>query len=173
MIKKIKAIPVVAALLWGVGTHAQGISPSTLNAAGGSTEIAGDAYEYSIGEMVLVSTFSGPDLIVTQGLLQPFGNGEVGIEALTLSDRELSAYPNPSSDIVYIQPNLSGGGRLTIVLTDITGRQVSTKTAHLKHGNEKQNISLNSFASGSYMLRVTFTAGKKSYVRNFKIQKTN
>ncbi len=174
MIKKVKAVPIVAAMLWGVGTQAQELSSSVINTAGGSRIVSGDTYEYSIGEMVLVHTFSGPNLIVTQGLLQPAeADSDVSIRALTLTDGELSVYPNPSSDVIHIQPNLSSGGKLEIALTDITGRWLSGRAEYLKAGNEKQQISLQPFSSGSYMLHITFTLDGKSYMRNFKIQKIN
>lgn len=170
MIKKVKTMPIVAAMLWGLTAQAQEMSPNTLNATGGSAEIAGNLYEYSIGEMVLVHTVSTPNLVVTQGLLQP-SEETVGIGELTLSDKELSVYPNPSSDVVYIQPDLMKSGKLVITLMDMTGRQLSERTAELSLGNEKQSISLNSYAAGTYMLRVVFKQGQNNYVRNFKVQK--
>lgn len=160
------------ALMWGFNAQAQTISPSTLNAAGGSGEIAGSVYEYSIGEMALVHTASSANLIVTQGLLQPMEES-VGIAALPLPDNALTVYPNPSEDIVYIQPNLSGSGMLTMILLDITGRQLKQQLAPLQSGNEKQSMTLSSLASGSYLLKVIFSQNNQQFTQDFKIQKIN
>ena len=51
---------------------AQSITPSVINASGYSGTISGQVFDWSIGEMTLVSTYTGSTLIVTQGLLQPY-----------------------------------------------------------------------------------------------------
>lgn len=173
MKKRMISLTIVSTLLFATGSQAQTVTPSTFNATGGSKEIAGNLYEYSIGEMVLVNTASTPNLIVTQGLLQP-SEGPVGISDPALPDNALSVYPNPSDDVVYIQPNITdGGGMLTLTLLDVTGRQLQEHAASLQSGNEKQSVSLKSLAAGTYMLRAVFTRDNQDRIRNFKIQKIN
>jgi hypothetical protein len=46
----------------------------TLNVSSHSAAIKGLTFDYSIGEMTLVSTERNANLIVTQGLLQPSGS---------------------------------------------------------------------------------------------------
>ncbi len=171
MINK-KQILTVATVLGALGVQAQAISPSTLNASGGSKEIAGSVYEYSIGEMVLVHTASSTNLIVTQGLLQPMEES-VGIAEMILPDNALTVYPNPSQDILYIQPNLSGSGTLTLILSDITGREMKQQSVAIQTGNEKQSLNLQAFASGSYLLNVIFDQNDQKFIKSFKVQKVN
>ena len=54
--------------------RSQSVTPFILNAGGGSTTASGYIFEYNIGEMVAIATVSTPNLIVTQGLLQPVDN---------------------------------------------------------------------------------------------------
>lgn len=167
-----KQILTIAAVLGALGAHAQAISPSTLNATGGSKEIAGSVYEYSIGEMTLVHTASSSNLIVTQGLLQPMEES-VSIADIILPDNAMTVYPNPSQDILYIQPNLSGSGTLTMVLSDIAGRQMKQQSATLQTGNEKQSLTLHTLASGSYLLNVVFDQNGQKFIQSFRVQKVN
>ncbi len=160
----------IAAMLGALGAQAQGMS--TLNASGGSKEIAGSVYEYSIGEMTLVHTASSPNLMVTQGLLQPM-DAPVGIAERILPDNALTVYPNPSQDLLYIQPNLSGTGTLTLTLSDIAGRQISQQSVVLQTGKEKQSLSLHAVVSGSYLLKVLFDQNDQKYIQSFKVQKVN
>lgn len=46
--------------------------PSTINAASSYGKINNQLYDFSIGEMVLVQTFTANNLVLTQGFLQPF-----------------------------------------------------------------------------------------------------
>lgn len=173
MKRKMRRLVTASLLMCTIGVQAQTIGPSTLNATGGSKEIAGNIYEYSIGEMALVHTASTPNLIVTQGLLQPL-EGAVSISNIALPENALSVYPNPSDDIIYIQPNMAdGGGLLTITLLDITGRRLQQQSVSLTLGNEKQSINLKSLAAGTYMLHAIYSRDNQDKVRNFKIQKIN
>ncbi len=173
MKKRIIRLTIASILLFATGSQAQMSNTSAFNVTGGSREIAGNLYEYSIGEMVLVHTASTPNLIVTQGLLQP-AEGSVGMSDLALPENTLSVYPNPSDDAVYIQPNITGGGGvLTLTLLDITGRRLQRQSVILQSGTEKQTVNLKSFAAGTYMLHAVFSRDNQDRVRSFKIQKIN
>ena len=170
MKKGIRWLALAPALLYSLGAQAQTMTPSTLNASGGSGEIAGNIYEYSVGEMVLVHTATAPNLIVTQGVLQPQEEAS-GIADAVLPEKALTVYPNPSSDILYLQPDMAYGGKLVLSLTDMTGRSLVKKECVLKTGTEKQTIDLSMFAAGTYLLYATFTHNNQDFVRSFKVQK--
>ena len=145
---------------------------ATVNAAGGSAQLSGNTYEWSIGEMVLVNTVMTTNLVVTQGLLQPVLN-TTGIRQPELTADQLKVYPNPTKDIVFIQPNLKPNTSLSLLLYDISGRAFFRKTLVLKTGTEVQPVDLGKYAAGNYLLDIVAgTAGAAS--RNtFKIQKIN
>ncbi len=149
----------------------QTISPAAINASGGSKDIGGNTYEYSIGEMTLVHTASTANIVVTQGLLQPAETASTDVADLTLPADMLTVYPNPFEDMIYIQPNAQGGAVLTLTLMDITGRRIHQQDATLESGNEKQSIRLSAIAAGTYMLQAVVTHSNQNRVGNFKIQK--
>lgn len=152
--------------------QAQVTHSATINAAGGSAQLSGNTYEWSIGEMTLVNTAATANLVVTQGLLQPVLN-TTNIKQPELTVDQLKVYPNPTKDIVFIKPNLKPNTSLTILVYDISGRAFLRSELVLKEGTEVQIIDLGTYAAGNYLLDiVTGAAGTQS--RNaFKIQKLN
>jgi len=153
--------------------QAQSIGPSTLNAAGGSRVVNNNSYEWSIGEMAVTSTFAGPTLVVTQGVLQP----NIATSAVTNIPGAISGlhvYPNPVTDgQLYLNPSFKSGGQLIFRLTDAAGKTVLSQTTALQTGKELQSISMNAFAAGQYTLSVEWTDATGKSMSHYKIQKTH
>lgn len=163
-------IPLLPLCLVGIAANAQSVGPTTINAAGGSTTISGNTYEYSIGEMTAVHTASAGSIIVTHGILQPM-KSTTGIKDLSLNGFA-SVYPNPTQNSIYLKPSFAGKTELEYRLTDVLGKILQTKKILLLAGNEVQDIDLSAFASGSYFLDVQAQNNGKEYGGAFKIQKT-
>jgi len=149
---------------------AQSISPSTLNATGGNAVIAGNMYEWSIGEMTLVHTATSGTLTVTQGLLQPKAS-QVGINDVPLSLDQLSVYPNPTGNFVYLESKLNAAAELQYSLYDVLGKSLIFRTFKIPSGKEKIMIDLAPFAAGNYYLNVQVQQQGKQYHNSFEIKK--
>jgi len=68
-------ILVICCMTFGLQTvSAQALPglPFTINSASGNSNLNGKLYDFSVGEMVLVETFTAPSNILTQGFLQPY-----------------------------------------------------------------------------------------------------
>jgi len=153
-------------------SQAQVQQSATVNATGGSAQLSGNTYEWSVGEMVLVNTVTTTNLVVTQGLLQPILN-TTDIRHPELSADQLKVYPNPTKDIVFIQPGLKPNTSLTLLVYDISGRAFFRKTLVLKTGTEVQTVDLGTYAAGSYLLDIVAGTSGSSSRNTFKIQKLN
>lgn len=153
-------------VLFPNGTNAQ----STINSSGSSAIISGNLYAYSIGEMVLVSTESSGTLIVTQGVLQASGS-VLGVEEETLLEAGLSLYPNPVTNILYLQPNFPDGGELSLQLFDLRGRLILKRKINLQTGTERQELNLSSLQEGAYFLKARLQQNERSQKHSFKILK--
>ena len=169
-IMKKRALLLLGAMAGTLAVSAQSIGPSTLNSAGGSAAIGGNTYEWSLGEMTVVSTYSGGSLVVTQGLLQPF-NLSNGIHEHPLSAGALQVYPNPAEDVLYLQPAFKQGDKLSFALLDMTGKLILREEKTLSTGTELQTIRLTGLAAGNYMLQVAVTAAGENYNTGYKVQK--
>jgi hypothetical protein len=157
-------------LMASLPAGAQSVGPAVLNSAGGTAVLAGNTYEFSVGEMVLVQTFSGQGIVVTQGVLQP-SSGTTGVMDIAFFEGRMSVYPNPAEDQVFLQPDMPSGGKLLCRLYDAAGKLVHSGAHDLARGNEKLSIPLAALAVGSYMLQVEFQHQKKSYHNAYQIQK--
>lgn len=162
------------AALWvcGQDVSAQSISPSVLNATGGSQSVGPNTFEWSVGEMTLVSTASAGSIIVTQGLLQPI-QAPSAIGNTTMNAEDLSVFPVPASSVVHIRPAFKRGGKLGLLLLDATGRTVLRSEAVLKTGNEMQQLDINAVANGTYVLNISYQATGNLSHQSYKIQKIN
>jgi len=152
-----------------IGT-AQSVGPATLNAAGGSTAVSGNTYEWSVGEMVLVHTVSTSGLVVTQGILQPMLQ-VTGINDNNIALEGINIYPNPASDRLNIKFNLDRNLDITLKLTDISGREQYLKKIKNHNGSALITMDFKAYAAGAYMLQVITTDKIKTYTNTFKVIK--
>lgn len=149
---------------------AQSIGPATLNAAGGSAAVAGNTYEWSVGEMVLVNTAIASGLVVTQGTLQPMAQS-TGINDRKLALAGLSIYPNPANNQLNIKFDMARDLDVFLKLTDISGREQYLEKIKNHNGSTLITIDFKPYAAGIYMLQVETTDKTKTYTNTFKVVK--
>ena len=150
----------------------------TLNVSGHSAQINGMTFEYSIGEMTLVSTERASNLIVTQGLLQPPAANTASTVSddgiLSTLDNPIKVYPNPTSNLVYVETYEEAIQDYEYNLYDATGKIVLSQKGQTQKGLNKFELSLQSLASGSYYLMIQKNdALGQTQNYSFKIQKIN
>lgn len=154
-------------------------SQNTLNVTGNSAQINGMTFEYSIGEMTIISTDKVSNLIVTQGLLQPYSLGSEATEETTsnhFSDltNQIKVYPNPTENILNVETFESIEGDFSYQLFDAAGKVVLSNSGTQKLGDNKFSLSLQAFASGNYYLMIQKPSQNgKQETYSFKIQKRN
>lgn len=166
--KKLKTT-ILGLLLCSGSLYAQ----NTLNATGGGGTIGGNTYDYSVGEMTLVSTETSSNIIITQGLLQPEAKFATSTKDLIIAQDQMSIYPNPTAAIVNIQPQFNKAGTMQIRLIDAMGKTIVRQEYKLSSGTEKQQIDISGFAIGNYLLNVNYTNNNTTLKNTYKIQKNN
>jgi hypothetical protein len=149
---------------------AQSIGPATFNAAGGSTTIGSNVWEFSLGEMSVVSTNSAGNISITHGVLQPSKNNPDAINDIAKENKNILVYPNPSN----AQINISAKDGLLdcngIVLYDAIGKIIYTNK-NPQQINGTYSIDVQAFASGNYLLKIT--SNNNTQITNFIITKSN
>lgn len=165
MNKNLKSIFVLAFVL-SIGQNMW--AQSTFSATSHSATIQGVTYEYVIGEMTLVTTEKNPNLIVTQGFLQPQNvEAPAGVDDQNLA-QFLQVYPNPTDDVVFIDIKQDVLTNLTYNLFDASGRVLLTGKAD---GKNLLTVNVKSYATGNYYLLLTSNHTGKPENYSFKIQK--
>lgn len=155
--KHLKISILLAMLLVPFGLRAQ----VSMNAAGGNAAGGGGSVSYSVGQMVF-SANAGANGSVTQGVQQPYE-----ISVLSVSENaeniNLSVYPNPSTDYLYLTSSDEISG-LSYQLFDMSGRL-------LKSGKVVANqtsIDMQDLVPATYFVKVN--QGNET-VKSFKIIK--
>lgn len=149
--------------------HASG--QSTLNATGGSAYIGGNEYEWSVGEMALVNTFTTSSIIVTQGVLQT-GLKEATALQITELNQHIKVYPNPASNNVFINYESANSSMLGLRLSDVTGKIISQQQYPVKMGSNVCQLNVSNLAAATYLLQVDVTMPNgKTLTVPYKIQK--
>lgn len=151
----------------------------TNNAASHKAIINGNSYEYSIGEMAIISTSNMPNLIVTQGYLQPYksisnSSNATSTNALDALSKNITVFPNPTQNILYVETNQSSNRTLNYELFDTKGAIIRFGTWQQTNGYNKFNLNVEALTPGSYFLVLSSeNAELKKDVITFRIQKVN
>lgn len=162
-----KTILASTLLLMSTSMYAQ----TSLNAGSNHTTIGNHQYDYSIGEMTVVSTQKSSSLIVTQGYWQPNGKAKAGATSnVDASDwaNNINVYPNPTENFLNIETTANEAGSLEMRMMDATGKVMLRNKQVQVQGKNKNSLDLSSYAAGTYYLIIQSTEGKEI---TFKIQK--
>ena len=170
MKRKLLFTSIIVALIGLPQVRGQSIWPSTLNATGGSATLGGRTYEWSIGEMTLVSTAATSSIVVTQGLLQP----EHGVTAV--EDRNilkfLTVFPNPANNTINYTFNSPQKAVIGLRLMDMSGKVIQEKSNDVKTGMNTGQLDISSLAAATYLLQVDLTSDETLIETTaYKIQK--
>lgn len=141
----------------------QSIAPDVISSAGNYHDNGTVSISWTLGEGV-IETFSDGNNMLTQGFQQS-NYDIVAIE--TLEDNlNISLYPNPTSQFLNLEWEITGNSEIIIELFDVQGKLLINKT--FVETTSKKQINLSTFPSAAYMLRVS--KGNK-VVKTYKVTK--
>ena len=139
-------------LLIGITGYAvsQEISSSVIAAGGETLTATSLSIDFVIGEIVTESYTQG-GIMLTQGFLQGAEEG-LAINEQSINAGDISVYPVPSSDVVYIMCK-GEDNPLHIEIIDIQGCKVSS----IQYANNPMQIDIKHLTQGLYVLKIVFT----------------
>ncbi|MFC0774124.1 T9SS type A sorting domain-containing protein [Terrimonas alba] len=169
------ATTIIVGILISAICNAQSISSSVINVNGGTAKNGYYQFEWSIGEMALVSQMqSGDRLMVSNGFLQPYllfpgtfyGQGQFAAE-------EVKIFPNPASRFIEINFFTKQKGQVTFGFYDMLGKKVFAQQITCNGVDLIHRIPLANLPSGSYLLQINLEgdAGYLSKHGAYKILK--
>lgn len=123
---------------------------------------------YTIGEMAVVETYSTTGFILTQGFQQP-ADFASGIANAQNAAPLFGVYPNPSNGIFFVEYALENPSAVVIEIFDAMGQKVSSGESACSAGLQRQQISLATFSSGIYSVRLTIQSQRNSESKTVRI----
>ena len=155
--KHLRISVLLVMLLVSFGLRAQ----VSVNAAAGNAMGDGGSVSYSLGQMAF-SANAGTNGSVTEGVQQPY---EISVLSVVeqAENISLSAYPNPSTDYLYLTTS-DEISNLSYQLFDMNGRLLQSE----KIVGNQTNINMQGLVSATYFVKVN--QGNKT-VKSFKIIK--
>ena len=138
-------------------------SPVLISSAGGTFTQNNFNSCFSLGE-IAIETFVQSNMIVTQGFHQE--NYQISSIDEKLNEHEITLYPNPTQDVLYVNCNISES--VDLIIKNIKGSILFSSLE--TDGSEIQEIYLSQFSQGIYFLEVGLNQNKKQV---YKIQKLN
>ena len=127
------------------GINAQEI----ISTCGDYEETISGSISWTIGEPV-IETFSNETNILTQG----FQQSKLTVTNITenqFNGIEINAFPNPTNDFILVKTKTNNKTNMDICLFDLKGNLIFKQ----KMINKEQNIKMNNYNSGTYILKIT------------------
>ena len=141
---------------------------------------AGEVFSLTLKVDLLLNVFGSE--IWYSDLTPPLGTGDyllyagyklkntqhVGVADIDVSEAGLVVYPNPFSDNAEVKFTLANNSKVTLAVSDITGKVVRNANLEGKAGINDYSFVKGNLQSGIYFL--TLTSGEKTITKKFSIQ---
>lgn len=135
---------------------------TSVNACGGESVGSNGGISFTIGQIDYV-TASGTGGSLTQGVQQPFEIFTLGTDEIPDIKLEVSVYPNPTTDMLYIK-NSNNELTFQFQLVDAAGKLIVASVEFIKEGE----INMTSLQTSTYYLTIQTTTKQ---LKTFKIIK--
>lgn len=139
-------------------------SQESIVIAGGNATGTGGSSSYSIGQ-VAYTTLPGSDGSISQGVQQPYEINTLGNDEFTGINLLMTAYPNPTVDVLNLVVLNDELNNLSYNLYDITGKIISKNS---KITTSETSVSMHELNQGIYFLAVN---KNNKTIKTFKIIK--
>ena len=77
-----------------------------------------------------------------------------------IEETSVVIYPNPATDVVYLEGKIKEAGKLNLTLIDLTGKQILTKNVVVQGEYLKEDIDVKTLPVGIYYLQISNEVGE-------------
>lgn len=144
-------------------SSAQAITPQVINVTGGSAIKGYYRFDWNVGEMCIIDTYTKPGVILENGFLH------AGIERPKpaqapdfIAKGEIMIFPNPVYTITELNLNMPQPGKVNLRLMDIRGKLIMNKQFDYNGMGLIEKIDLQPYPAGTYMLHVLLSPTDQS-----------
>lgn len=172
--RKVRLFFLTVGIFFSPGSFSQTVTPATLNATGGTNFFTFYRFEWSFGESMAIETMSSPNLIVTNGVIQPGTHNPATINNTSEWARdEIKILPNPTQNILEIDFFSKQQGKVTLNLMDESGRFLAQRQFDYFGTGRIEIWNLDRYPSGGYFLNIQLNPTGSSVAKKgtFKVIK--
>jgi hypothetical protein len=137
-------------------------SQKNVVASGGNVSGSSGSVSYTYGQIDYISA-TGSNGALTQGVQQPYEILTISVEDSKM-DYEMSLFPNPSNDFVFLKIEHNDLTALSFKLSNILGQTIQSKNIN----QNLEEIDFSKLTGGSYLLNVI---QGNEIIKSFKIIK--
>ncbi len=154
--RKVRLFLLIAGIFLSLGSFAQSVTPSIMNATGGNYIFQSYVVEWSFGEAMAIETLTSPNIVVvTSGVLQPGTHVPATVNNNTAwGPGEIRITPNPTPDVLQIDFFSKQSGVVTMHLYDESGRFMDSRKFNYFGTGRIERWSLGKFSNGAYFINI-------------------
>lgn len=174
--RKVQLLFFTVGIFFSLGSFSQSVTPAILNATGGTYPPTYYRFEWSFGEAMAIETMLSPNLIVTNGVLQPGTDKPASIDnSGGWGGDEIRILPNPTQSVLEIDFFSKQQGKVSMKLYDASGRYLAIREFDYFGVGRIEKWDLSRYPSGEYFLYIRLEAtgtsvGKKGGFKVIKIR---
>lgn len=147
--------------------RSQSVDPQSINSAGEKWQVGHIKVGFTVGELMVLQLEDSEGNRISSGFSAGTSLSVVGVVEADEQLLDISVFPNPVSELLYVAIQSTRLGRLTLLLTDVGGKVVYQGT----YAGIANSIGVNftSYAPGLYILWVQ--TEDKEILAHYKIIK--
>jgi len=149
---------IVVSILIAVYITVQALPPQVIATSGATINQSNAKLSFTVGEIVVKTISSGSNSIGQGFINSGISSVVTAITAPRSTILQLKVYPNPTSDLIYVDISDSKVPNIRLSVYAITGKQISNDT--YVAGNNHIGINTQSWEKGEYIITISDTHGE-------------
>ncbi len=133
--------------------------PQAITTSGATMNQSNAKLSFTVGEIVVKTVSSGSNNIGQGFINSSTSNTVTAIKEPTSTSLQMKVYPNPASDLVYVDISDSKVLTIQVSVYDITGKQISNDI--YVAGNNHIGVNTQGWQKGEYMITISDTRGEQ------------
>lgn len=138
--------------------QAQNVKSSVITTSGASMNQSNAKISFTVGEIVVKTITDGTNSIGQGVVNSSTTNIVTAIRENDISKIKINMYPNPASELVYVDITESKVSDIQVTIYDITGKQISSEKYAV--GNNHIGINTQKWQKGEYILTIKDIQGE-------------
>ena len=138
--------------------QAQNIKSSVVTTSGASMNQSNTKISFTVGEIVVKTVTDGTNSIGQGVVNSSITNIVTAIKETDFTKIKLKVYPNPFSELVYVDITESKISNILLTVYDINGNQINSETYNA--GNNHIGINTQNWQNGNYIITISDIKGE-------------